>query len=356
MAAVMSLPVQSARPSIEIDGQRHAAVSASLFGLDIVDSEDGLARCELVFGNWGGPEKSGFQHFDRTSIEFGKAIAVKLGTDTLFEGRISAINGRFPEGGPPQIGVYAEDRLQDLRMTRRTRCFTDATLGDVLQRIANDHGLQAQVSYNGPQHKILAQMNQSDLAFLRDLARSEDAQIGLSGTTLKLAARSQGQGGSVELAWAGKLREFWVSADLAHQRTSLVASGWDVASKQVASHEADESAVRSELNGGDSGMTTLQQAFGQRTDTLAHGLPVSASEARTLAEASLRHLARRFVVGHGVAETQATLRIGTKLKLSGLGPLFEGDYTLTYVHHRFDTAGGMRTEFRCDRPAMGKGQ
>lgn len=356
MAAVMTLPVQSARPSIEIDGQRNATVTASLFGLDIIDSEDGLARCELVFGNWGGPEKSGFQHFDRSSIEFGKTISVKLGTDTLFEGRISAINGRFPDGGPPQIGVYAEDRLQDLRMTRRTRCFADATLGDVVQRIANDHGLQAQVSYSGPQHKVLVQMNQSDLAFLRDLARNEDAQIGLEGTKLLLVARSRRNGGTVELAWAGKLREFWVSADLAHQRTSLVASGWDVAGKQVASHEADESAVRSELNGGDSGVAMVQKAFGKRTDTLAHGLPVSAGEARTLAEASLRHLARRFVVGHGVAETQTTLRIGAKLKLSGLGPLFEGDYTLTYVHHRFDASGGMRTEFRCDRPAVGKGQ
>lgn len=355
MAAVMTLPVQGARPSIEIDGQRNASVTASLLGLDIVDSEDGLARCESLVGNWGGPEKSGFQHFDRSSIEFGKTISVKLGNDSLFEGRISAINGRFPDGGPPQIGVYAEDRLQDLRMTRRARCFANATVGDVVQRIANDHGLQAQVSFSGSQHRVLAQMNQSDLAFLRDLARSEDAQIWLEGSKLTVAARSRRNGGTVELAWAGKLREFWVSADLAHQRTSLVATGWDVAGKQVASHEADESAVRSELNGGDSGVATLQKAFGKRTDTLAHGLPGTAGEARTLAEASLRHLARRFVVGHGVAEAQANLRIGAKLKLSGLGPLFEGDYTLTYVHHRFDKSG-LRTEFRCDRPALGKGQ
>lgn len=356
MAAVMTLPVQSARPSIEIDGQRNATVSASLFGLDIIDSEDGLARCELVFGNWGGPEKSGFQYFDRASIEFGKTLSVKLASDTLFEGHISAINARFPDGGPPQIGVYAEDRLQDLRMARRTRCFADATIGDAAQRIANDHGLQAQISYNGSKHKVLTQINQSDLAFLRDLARSEDAQIWLEGTKLMLSTRSRRSGGTVELAWAGKLREFWVSADLAHQRTSLIASGWDVVSKQVTHHEGLENAIRAELKGGESGVAILQKAFGKRQDTLAHGMPCNAVEARTLAEASLRHLARRFVVGHGVAETQAGLRVGAKLKLSGLGPLFEGEYTLTYIHHRFDGKTGMRTEFRCDRPDLGKGQ
>ncbi len=355
MAAVMTLPVQGARPSIEIDGQRNATLTSSMLRLDIIDSNDGLARCELLFGNWGGVEKSGYQHFDRTQIEFGKTIAVKLANDSLFEGRISAINATFPDGSPPQIGICAEDRLQDLRITRRTRCFADATLSDVIQRIANDHGLQAQIDLSGSAHKVLAQMNQSDLAFLRDLVRGEDAQIWSEGTKLRAATRSRRNGGIVELAWAGTLREFRVSADLAHQRTSLVATGWDVGAKQLARHEADEVALSAELNGGDSGLKILRDAFGKRSDTLAHGLPCNAGEARTLAEASLRHLARRFVVGHGVAETQATLRVGAKLKLSGLGSLFEGDYTLTFVHHRFDNKLGMRTEFSCDRPSLGKG-
>jgi phage protein D len=357
MAAVASLPIQGARPSIEIDGQRDATLTASMLTLDIVDSEDGLARCELLFGNCGGPEKVGVQHFDRSKLDFGKAIVVKLAADVLFEGRVSAINARFPDGGAPQIGLCAEDRLQDLRMARRTRCFADASLGDVVRKIAGEHGLQAQVDLSGPKHKLLAQMNQSDLAFLRDLARREDAQIWAEGPAMKAAARSRrGGGGAVELAWAGTLREFQVAADLAHQRTGLVAGGWDVAGKQAAKHQADEKAVSAELGGGDSGPATLAQAFGARIDTLAHGLPCGSAEARTLAESSMRHLARRFVVGWGVAETRAALKIGARLQLSGLGPLFEGGYTLTWVHHRFDNKAGMRTEFRCDRPGLGKGK
>lgn len=349
-------PVQGARPSIEIEGERDATLTASMLALDIVDSADGLARCELLFGNWGGPDSAGFQHFGRSKLEFGKALKVKLAGDVLFDGRVSAITARYPDGGPPQIGICLEDRLQDLRMTRRTRCFTDTSLADVIQTIANEHGLQAQADLSGPRHKVLAQVNQSDLAFLRDLARREDAQIWVSGTQLKAAARSRRNGGSADLAWAGTLREFTVAADLAHQRTSLVASGWDVAGKQAAKHEADEAAVRAEVGAGESGVATLQRAFGARADTLAHGLAFDGSEARALAEASLRHLARRFVAGEGVAETSAKLVIGAKLKLAGLGPLFEGEYTLTHLHHRFDAKAGMRTEFRCDRPWLGRGR
>jgi len=340
------------RPAIEIDGERDATLSSSMLSLQVVDSAEGMARCEVTFGNWGGPDHPGFQHFGRDRLEFGKTLKLVLGETTLFEGRISAIQATFPDGGPPQVGVCAEDRLQDLRMTRRTRAFADASFADVVRSIAGDHGLQAEVDATGETYKVLAQVNQSDLAFVRDLARREDAQVWVEGTKLKAAQRARRQGETVELAWAGSLREFCVSADLAHQRTKLVGAGWNVADKQAARHEAGEDAVRAELNGGTGGAGTLRQAFGERADTLAHAVPASDAQARALAEASFRHLARRFVVGRGVAETRPGLRVGARVKLKGLGPLFEGEYTVTDVTIRFDNRLGLRTEFTCDTPAI----
>lgn len=355
MAQIAAFPTRVARPSIEVDGQRNATLTSALMSLHISESAEGMARCELVWGNWGGPGRSGFQHFGRDTLDFGRKIRITVGDGSLFEGNISAISGNFPDGGTPQVGVCAEDRLQDLRMTRRTRSFEDATLADILRRIASDHGLQAQVDVHGETYRLLAQVNQSDLAFVRDLARREDAQIWVEGTQLKAAQRSRRNGAEVELAWAGSLREFEVSADLANQRTKLVGVGWNVADKRAATHEADEAAIRAELDGAPSGAQTLQLAFGERVDTLAHGLPADGAQARALAEASFRHMARRFIVGHGVAETQDNLRVGSKLSIKGVGPLFEGDYTATEVRHRFDPKQGLRTEFWCDRPAIGRG-
>jgi phage protein D len=356
MADGSSPPLRSARPSIEIDGQRNATLTSALLQLDIVEASEGIYRCAATFGNWGGAEQSGFQHFKRDVLEFGKAFKVTLGRDLLFEGRISALNAKFPEGGPPQMSINAEDRLQDLRMTRRTRCFADASVADVARRIAGDHGLQAKIDLNGETYKMLAQVNQSDLAFLRDIARREDAQLWVAGTELHATQRAKRAGETIELAWAGQLREFSVTADLALQRTQLTAAGWNVSSKQVAKHGADDQVVQGELDGTTSGSATLQRAFGARQDTLAHGTPGSDAEARALAEATMRHLSRRFVVGRGVAETRATLRVGAKLKLKGVGPLFEGQYTVTDIRHRFDPARGLRTEFCCDRPGIGQGR
>ena len=350
-----TLSIRPSRPSIEIDGQRQDALGGGLMSLEILESEEGFARCELVFGNWGGAGNAGFRYFGRDLLEFGKPLRVKLGDGTLFDGRISAIFAKFPEGGTPQIGVFAEDRLQDLRMTRRTRAFADASLADVLRRIAGDHGLTADVSVDGETHKLLAQVNQSDLAYIRDLARREGAQVWVEGSTLKAAPRTRRGGEAVELAWAGTLREFEACADLAHQRTKVVAAGWSVADKRAASHEAGESAIGGELSGGQAGAAILQAAFGARVDTLAHSAPLSDAEARAVAEAQFRNRARRFVTARGVAETRDTLRVGAKVRIAGVGPLFEGDYVLTETHVRFEQARGLRTEFRCDRAAIGRG-
>jgi phage protein D len=238
-------------------------------------------------------------------------------------------------------------------MTRRTRSFADATLAGVLRSIAAEHGLRPQIDVSGETYKLLAQVNQSDLAFVRDLARREDVQVWVEGATLKAAQRVRRQGATIELAWGGQLRQFWVCADLAHQRTRLAGTGWSVADKKAATHEADEAAIRAELKGGDSGAKTLQRSFGARVDTLAHAVPAGAAQARALAEASFRHMARRFVVGHGVAETRSGLRVGATVSIKGVGPIFEGDYVVTDAQIRFDAKLGMRTEFNCDRPAVG---
>lgn len=349
---VATLPARPARPTLEIGGERRPRLESALLAMELADSVDGMARAELAFGNWGGAQGSGFQHFDRSVLEFGKPLVVKLGEDVAFEGRISAIGAEYPDGGPPKISVLAEDRLQDLRMTRRTRVFENAGLADVARRVANDHGLTAEINFSGPTSKVVAQVNQSDLALLVDLACREDAQVWVEGKKLKVAkARATDK---VELRWAGTLREFRVEADLAGQRSAVAATGWDVAGKAALAHKAEEGAISSEVGSLEGGAAILRQALSARTDTIAHAVPRDAQEAKAIAEAAFRQQARRFVSGHGVAESSAALRVGATLALTGLGPLFDGDYRATAVVHLFDNRDGQRSEFRCERPGLGR--
>jgi hypothetical protein len=346
--------IRAARPAISVAGQDDPVLAQRLMNLLAAESVAGLSRCEVVFSNWGAVGNgAGFLYFDRKVLDFGKGFAIRLGQDTLFEGRIMGLEAQFPEGRPPLLNVLAEDRFQDLRMTRRTRTYKDVSDADVFNQVAAEHGLTANVSVNGPHYKVLAQVNQSDLAFLRERARSVDAEVWVAGTTLNAQPRTNRTGGPLKLTYQQGLREFTALADLAGQRSAVSVNGWDVAGKTALTHEATDSVISGELNGFRSGASVLTAALGARKESLAHTVPLSSDEARAEAESVFKMAARRFVVGRGVAETDARIRVGNTLDLQGLGPLFSGKYYLSEVRHLFDTTHGLRSEFTAERPGIG---
>ena len=347
--------LKESRPTIVVDNELNGPLGGGLLTLMIVENTNGLYRCEAKFGNWG--EKNSttdFLYFDRSVLDFGKDFEIKLGNDSIFKGKIMGLEGNFPEGQSPEISVLAEDRFQDLRMTRRTRTFTDVSDADVIKQIATDHGLTPEVDVPGPTYKVLAQVNQSDLAFIRDRARSIDAEVWMSDKTLHAKAHTGRNGDKLQMTYGNQLREFNVLADLAMQRTSVAVNGWNISNKAAMQFEATDAAISSELNGDTSGVSILQSALGERKEALAHTVPLNDQEAQHEAEAFFRMSARRFVVGHGIAETNKSLRAGSQLDLQGLGPLFNGKYYVAEVKHIFDSTKGLRSEFRSERVGIGK--
>lgn len=349
----------ASRPRISVEGTEEIALGQQLQGLFIEETTAGLCRCEATFVNWG-PKNGvvGFLYFDRALLDFGKKVTIEMGAGDgagqVFDGRITGLEGRFTGGRPPELLVMAEDRLQDLRMTRRTRSWEQSSDADVIRKVAQAHGLRADVALNGPTHRVVAQVNQSDLALARDRARAAGAELWIEGDTLKVKPRPDRDAGSLALTYGEGLHEFAVAADLAHQTTAFTVAGWDVASKQTVQPQATSSVVSAELNGGDSGSDILQSAFGKRPQQVVHDLPVNEDEARALAEAHYARAARRFVLGNGVAEGDARLKVGAEVELKQVGPLFEGKYFVTRVRHTWDGVHGYRTAFSVERPALGR--
>lgn len=355
MADDSTTGLRDSRPAVFVGGADNPNLAAGLLSLLIAEHTSGLYRCEAKFSNWGTiNNQRNFLYFDRRTLDFGKDFQIKLGPDSLFNGKIMGLEASFPEGQSPEICVLAEDRFQDLRMTRRTRTFSEVSDSDVINQVANEHGLSPSVDLSGPTYKVLAQVNQSDLAFVRERARAVDAELWMDGSTLNAKSHTGRNEGTLEMTYGNQLRQFTVLADLAMQRTSVAVSGWDVASKAKLRFEATDSAISSELNGDTSGVSILQSAFGARKEALVHTVPLNSQEAQFEAEAFFKLSARRFVVGYGVANTTASLRVGSYVDLKGLGPLFNGKFYVSEAKHIFDSAKGIRTEFRAERAGIGK--
>jgi len=354
--------IVAAEAAIALNGEAQPRLTAALLSLTVTETIEGLHRCELRLGNWGdrgdGP---GYLYFDRELLDFGKSLTVTLGAGAgeaeAFHGTITALEGQFLSGAPPQIVVLAEDAAQGLRQTRRTRTFEDVSDRDVFEQIASDHGLQAEIDLAVPTLAVIAQLNQSDLAFLRERARRWAAEIWIAGNTLHVQGRQNRQGAEEQLSLAFNrgLLEFSVLADTADQYTQVVVSGWDVQAKARLDYEASDRVLGSELGADTSAATIVRAAFGDRPDRIAQQMPLTSTETQAIAEASFRAQARRFVVGTGKARGDARIRVGREIALEGLGPLFSGTYYVSEVMHHFSRqpGGGYTTELVVERPGIG---
>ncbi|MGY1727844.1 phage late control D family protein [Geodermatophilus sp. SYSU D01062] len=356
----MSTPTPSlyaAAPAVSLDGTPEPTLAAAVLSATVDDSVEGMRRCELVLGNWGATGQGlGFVLSDRRLLDFGRTVAITIGAGDrrgeVFSGAVTGLEEHYPDRRVPELVVLAEDRLQDLRMTRRTRTFEDVTDEDVVRRIAADHGLRAEVDVDPTRYRALAQLNESDLSFVRARARAVDAEVWLTAGTLHVQARARRDAGAVPLTYGADLRELTVLADLAHQRTGIGVCGWDVEAKEALEHEAAEYAVAGELDGGRGGASTLAGAFGSRPDRVVGLVPLSSDEARAVAEARFRQVSRRFVTGRGTAEGDARITVGGHVDLVRVSPAFAGRYFVTEVRHLYDGTSGFRTTFRIERPGL----
>ena len=228
----MSTPInRDTRPAFFVKGAAVPALGKDLVRLEIHDSVDGMCRAEASFGNWG-PNGStvGFLHFGTDSpLDLGVALEIRLGDTAVFSGKITAIEAEFPAGtSAPCLTVLAEDRLQDLRLTRRTRAFERQTDQQIFERVCSDHGLTLDGAIEGPLHATVGQLNQSDLAFLRGRASLLGLDLWLHGARLKVQGKRAPQPEVPSLAYGAELQSFRVVADLAEHRDGLAREDTEV--------------------------------------------------------------------------------------------------------------------------------
>jgi phage protein D len=291
-------------------------------------------------------------------LDFGKALVVSLGpTDaraTVFEGKLSALELAMDQGRAAEVVVFAEDRLMDLRLTRRFKSYENVSDGDLVRQIAAQHGLSPQADLQGPSWPLVQQWNQSDLAFLRERARRLAAEVWVADGALHMATRDQRNGNKLTLIQGATLVQARLRADLAHQRSKVVVGGFDDQDQDAIDEEAAAGVVAAEAQGHTHGPQVLERAFGERVSYRVREVPLQDAQATALAKAALLARARRFVGVTGVAGGNPAIRVGSLLKLERVSPLFEGDgFYVTRVKHQFDLAAGYRTHFDAERPWLG---
>jgi phage protein D len=348
----------SARPRIDLDGRPADQMVSDLWQLELRADQHGMGRLRLLLTARGpseaGGEAESLNWLDGRQIRLGSELRIEIdGPDRgtlVYQGRVSLIGARFAAGSAPLAELQAEDKLWDLRQTRRIKSWEQQDLAGIARQIASEHGLSADVQASSPNWALRQQWNETDLAFLRACCASVGAELWLDGSTLHIATREQRPGEAIALVMDNELLALQIDADLAQQRSSVAVSGFDAAAKDGVESRAESAALGGLAAGGTSGLDALQQAFGERKTQRLHDAPLNREQAEARAQAELRRRAQGFVRARGITYGSARLQVGSQLRLERVGSLFDGDgYVVAELLHRFDQIDGFRTEFVAER-------
>jgi phage protein D len=355
----LNLPaVTNPRPSVEIDGSTLDMVNELLLTMEMREQEGGLSALELRLGNVASHADggAGLAFEDESQVRLGSTLTVFAGQvgdpRELFRGVITGLEAEFPEAGPPELVILAEDRLQQARMARRTHTYRDMAVAGVAREIAQRLGLQAEVAGLTSPITTWVQLNESDLAFLRRLLRRFDADMQVVEDRLEVAPASEVQREVIEMALFHDLRSVRFIADLAHQVSEVTCSGWNPLTGRTVSGRS--SGVSLGPGSGRRGFEILRDALGERSEHVGHIPVTSDEEAQALADTVFDQRARGFVRAEGTAVGHPSIRVGSHLQLRGVSPRFENTYVVVSTHHRYDLHDGYLTDFRAESSALGE--
>jgi len=350
----------STAPVFEVDGTAHGALARDLLRLEIEETAAGLKTLQARFiavGQRPGRDAEDLLYLDGSVFDFGKKLQVSIGATPeariVFQGFVSGLEATHEEAVPPEVCVFAEDRLMDLRMTRRSRTYTDMTDADIARAIAAEHGLSADADADGPAYRTVQQWNMSDLAFLRQRAALIQADIAVVEDTLHFQTRDRRTSSEITLVQGNHIISATARADLAHQRTKVKVSGYDATSREGITEEAGSEAVEAEVSGGLTGAAILERAFGERVSYRVRETPIEGGEASAWARAEMLRRARAFVTVSGVTRGTPDMAVGSRLNLERMGRPFDGSgYYVTRVCHTYDAVNGYRTHFNAERATI----
>ncbi|MEW9553376.1 phage late control D family protein [Nonomuraea sp. NPDC050783] len=350
----------TASPVFTVDDGLVRELARDCVRLEISEDVRGLRTLRGHFTAVGGPATGPpgeLLYLDGDRADFGRRLRVSVGAPGVqryvFDGVVSAIEVELGDGEPPLVVLHAEDALMRLRMTRRMRTYRDMTDADLAREVADAHGLKADVAAEGPRYDVVQQLNQSDLAFLRERARLVQAELWCTGDELHFRTRARREGTSLTLVYGDHLLSARLCADLAHQRDSVVVTGYDAAREGGLQERAGPEAVEAEVTGGRTGPRLVARALGGSVSYRVREAALTSEEAASWARAEMLRRARRFVTVAGLTRGSPDMVVGSRLTLRRVGAPFEGQgYYVTRVTHAFDNVHGLRTRFEAERATL----
>lgn len=274
------------------------------------------------------------------------AIAAKagVGAQPLFEGEIVEIEPDFGPG-THRLTVRAFDRLHRLAPGRHVRSFLNVSDGDLVRKIAQEVGLQAQVGPTSQIHPYVLQHAETNLEFLRGRAAMLGYLLFVRGKTLHCEPPSAA-GTPLELEWGVTLSAFHPRLTTVEQVNGVTVRGWNPDDREEIVGQAERGRGAPQIGDSRDGGEVARAAFGlDAQDLITNRTVRSQAEADQLAQAAADRVAGHYIEAEGTCGGNPAIRAGAALHLGAVGKRFGGTYFVTSATHLYNGNEGYSTQF-----------
>lgn len=293
-------------------------------------------------------EDSSLKWIDDETLAPGKSVEIATKGNgenkKLFDGEIVELEPGFG-AGTQRLSVRAFDRLHRLTRGRFARSFLNVSDSDLVNRIASEVKLKANVASTSHVYDYVLQANETNLAFLQKRAAVLGYLLYVRDDTLYFEPAKSGSA-SAEVQWGNGLVEFYPRMTTLEQVSSVTVRGWNWEEKQEIVGQVQNGQSSPRVGQQKKGGELVNSGFGLQAPHLVTHRPIrDQGLADRLARAVADRHDSRFIEAEGVCTGNPSIVAGTILSISAVGDRFGGSYFVTNAVHTFDPSHHYKTQF-----------
>jgi uncharacterized protein len=353
---------------IFVNGSRVAAdISAEITEVQVVSKPDTMDEFTFTIAN-PMPRMRWTHTTDGDLFREGSAVNIALGyyddLQEMIQGEITTITPSFPQDGVPTVAITGNTLLHRLHGSHNTRTFQGVSDKDIVEKIAQEANLQADVEDTGVHYNYVMQPNQTDLQFLQERAKKLHFEILVQGNKLIFRHSQEAQPKTYTLIWAHTqkavamgsnalpLSTFSLQMNAAKPPTGVETRSYDPATKQAVVSTAGPSDQSSPMDGSKKGGDVSSAAYKRECKHVyVRGPFASKSEQDEQCKGHYNNHAMGLITGTAETIGVPELRGGQTVTLLGIGLRYEGKYLIDQATHHIGS-DGYKTSLSLKRNAV----
>lgn len=327
-------PAPADRPSFKIKvGGSPISAEYQIQAVLISRGFNRIASAEIAILD-GDPAAETFKASSSADFVPGKEIQIDAGyhgnEQPLFKGIVVRHGVRVVGKKPSVLRIECKDKAAKLTVGRKSAYFYDMKDSEVIEGLASDAGLDADVAPTAVSHKQMVQFYATDWDFLITRAEANGKLVSTLDGKLVVKAPDASKQPVLSLKYGGNVLDFEAVMDARSQFSAVQAFAWDAANQEMLQIDG---AAPSAVAPGNVTSDDLAAVLGLTALELKHAGQLKDTELQAWADG--QRLKSAFAKVRGRARIQGFGGVvpGDIVEVGGLGDRFNGKALVTGVRH-----------------------